>query len=519
MADTPQNIEAFINKIGSSAGKNKRTDLSLPHFDRLPPQARDVEEVVLGSMMLDKEATAEVIDILKPDSFYVEAHQHIYTAIYDLFAKSQPVDIVTVVEQLRKNGKLEEAGGAYYVSQVTMRVGSTANVEYYARVVAEKHILRELIRASNEVIRDAYEPTTDVFELLDKAEKNLFGITEGNLHRSYESMSSLVTMAIKQLEVIKEQKEGIIGVPSGFGHLDRLTAGWQKSDLIILAARPAMGKSAYMLSLARNAAIDFKKPVAIFTLEMSAVQLVNRLISSETGISADKLKRATLDPHEWVELTTKIQRLSEAPIFIDDTPALNVFELRAKCRRLKMQHDIQMVIIDYLQLMSGSGGGSEKKGGGTREQEISLISRSLKVIAKELEIPVIALSQLSRDVEKRGGDKRPQLSDLRESGSIEQDADMVLFLYRPEYYGFDRDEEGNPTQGLTEVIVAKHRNGALDTVKVKFLAQNARFIDHDAPESDFRDFSSINDIITLGSKMNTKASNLSPMDDQELPPF
>lgn len=840
MQEQPQNIQNMLNRLSNTYKGRRDSGLML---DKVPPQSRDIEEVLLGSMMLDKEAVAEVIDILKPESFYVEAHQHLFEAIHNLFSKSQPVDIITVTDQLRKNGKLDDVGGAYYVSQLTMRVGSTANIEHYARIVSEKYILRELIKNANEIIKDAYEDTTDVFELLDKAEKGLFGIAENNLRRSYDSMSNLVPEALKQIENMSKDETGVIGVPSGFVGLDRLTSGWQRSDLIILAARPAMGKclgkgtkvlmydgslkkvedirigdllmgddstprrvlslargremmywvrqkygidyrvnqshilsfkqqqqahcpnqqltdtvlnisvndflhlpdnrknnckgykvsvhfdpknlptapyllglgmagnafahpngnaqsrtaangslttrnataaialqqthasagidhipqvylinstqnrlellaglidstgyyntafnyceiwvrankslaeqikflcdslgfrtqisasnlqeyhngtdsnnnandnnnepiytvrlsgniaiiptqitqlsaadlsatnnadcwrttdivvekdreddyygfeidgnrlflledmtvthnTAMTLSLARNAAIDFKKPIAFFSLEMSSLQLVNRLISAETGISADKLKRADLQPHEWMQLTTKVETLATAPIFIDDTPAINIFELRAKCRRLKMQHDIQMIVIDYLQLMSGT---SSDKKGSNREQEISLISRSLKSIAKELNVPVIALSQLSREVEKRGGDKRPQLSDLRESGSIEQDADMVIFLYRPEYYGFDHDENGNPTQGVTEIIVSKHRNGALGTVKVKFISQNAKFVDYDAAEADFAIGNDVTDgIVTLKSRMNDK-DTVSGFDDE--PPF
>lgn len=498
------------------ASKNKRRkkeDLSNYVFDKVQPQALDLEEAVLGGMMLDREAVAEVIDILKPESFYLEAHQHIFQAIHDLFAKSQPVDILTVTERLRKLGKLEDVGGAYFVTQLTNRVGSTANIETHARIISEKYILRELIKSSNIVIRDAYEETTDVFALLDKAEQNLFSITEQNLRRSYDKMNSLVAQAIKQLESIKDHQEGVVGIPSGFVNLDRVTSGWQKSDLVIVAARPAMGKTAFTLTLARNAAVDFNRPIAVFSLEMSSIQLVNRLISAETGIPGDKLKRGDLQRHEWVELTTKIEKLSEAPIFIDDTPAINIFELRAKCRRLKMQHNIQMIIIDYLQLMSGS---TDKKGG-NREQEIATISRSLKSIAKELDVPVIALSQLSRAVETRGGDKRPMLSDLRESGSIEQDADMVIFLYRPEYYGFDQDADGMPTKGVAEIIIAKHRNGAVDTVKLKFVSQNAKFVNWDDNETGgIEGLPPLNDVITIGSKMNNMG-NASSMSDEDVP--
>lgn len=520
MDKTPSSIDSLMNRLGNKY-PSKRSDTT--QLDRVPPQARDLEEAVLGSMMLDKEAVAEVIDILKPESFYVEAHQHIYEAIHDLFAKSQPVDILTVCEQLRSNGKLDEVGGAFAVSQLTMRVASTANIEYYARIVAEKYIMRELIKSSTEIIKDAYDDSTDVFDLLDKAEKRLFSITEQNLRRSYDSMNNLVAAAIKQLEDIKNHQEGLIGVPSGFTELDMLTAGWQKSDLIILAARPSMGKTAFALNLARNAAIDYGRGVAIFSLEMSSLQLVNRLITAETGISAEKLKRADLQPHEWVQLTSKVEKLATAPIFIDDTPGINIFELRAKCRRLKMQHDVQLILIDYLQLMSG--GSSDKKGGaGNREQEISLISRSLKGIAKELNVPVIALSQLSRAVETRGGDKRPQLSDLRESGSIEQDADMVMFLYRPEYYNLTQDEEGNSTAGVTEVMVSKHRNGALKNVKIRFAKELARFTNYDHLAGDFGEvhFNTVNDVITLASRMNNNGNSIPPIsmaDDEDNIPF
>lgn len=520
MDKTPPSIDSLMNRLGNKY-PSKRSDTA--QLDRVPPQARDLEEAVLGSMMLDKEAVAEVIDILKPESFYVEAHQHIYEAIHDLFAKSQPVDILTVCEQLRINGKLDEVGGAFAVSQLTMRVASTANIEYYARIVAEKYIMRELIKSSTEIIKDAYDDSTDVFDLLDKAEKRLFSITEQNLRRSYDSMSNLVAAAIKQLEDIKNHQEGLIGVPSGFTELDMLTAGWQKSDLVILAARPSMGKTAFALNLARNAAIDYGRGVAIFSLEMSSLQLVNRLITAETGISAEKLKRADLQPHEWVQLTSKVEKLATAPIFIDDTPGINIFELRAKCRRLKMQHDVQLILIDYLQLMSG--GSSDKKSGtGNREQEISLISRSLKGIAKELNVPVIALSQLSRAVETRGGDKRPQLSDLRESGSIEQDADMVMFLYRPEYYNLTQDEEGNSTAGVTEVMVSKHRNGALKNVKIRFAKELARFTNYDHLAGDFGEvhFNTVNDVITLASRMNSNGNSIPPIsmaDDEDNIPF
>ncbi|OWY20288.1 replicative DNA helicase [Sphingobacteriales bacterium UPWRP_1] len=510
MPEQDENLKTPRNK--TNTGRNQ-TDLSSFVFDKVPPQALDLEEVVLGGMMLDRDAVAEIIDILKPDSFYLEAHRHIYQAIYDLFGKAQPIDIITVCEQLRKNGKLEAAGGPYYVSKLTNRVATAANIEHHARIISEKFILRELIKSSTQVVQNAYEETTDVFDLLNTAEQSLFSITEQNLRRSYDKMNTLIAQAIKNLEALKEHNtEGLTGVPTGFPALDRLTSGWQKSDLIIIAARPAMGKTAFVLSVARNAAVDFKRPVAVFSLEMSKLQLVNRLISAETGLASEKLRRGDLQPYEWVQLTSRVDRLSEAPIIIDDTPAINLFELRAKCRRFKMQHDIQLIIIDYLQLMSGT---SADKKNFNREQEISNISRTLKTIAKELDVPVIALSQLSRAVETRGGDKRPQLADLRESGAIEQDADLVLFLYRPEYYGLEYDADQQPTRGIAEVIIAKHRNGPLDTVKLKFIGQHVKFENLDIDPVKGNEVEPIGDIIIRGSRTGYNSS--SSIDDEEVP--
>jgi replicative DNA helicase len=443
---------------------------------KLPPQAVDLEEAVLGALMIEKDALSAVVDILHPESFYKEAHQRIYQAILDLFKNSEPIDMLTVTSQLRKAGEIELAGGPGYIADLTYKVNSAANIEYHARVVTEHALKRALITVSSEVLRDAYEDTTDVFSLLDRTEQALFKISEMNIKKNYADMGSIVQQALNELEAKKHLTDGLTGIPSGFSGLDRLTSGWQKSELIILAARPAMGKTAFVVSALRNAAVDFGHAVAIFSLEMSAVQLVNRLISAEAEIDAEKIKKGNLQPHEWTQLHHKIQRLTEAPIYIDDTPALSILELRAKCRRLKAQHDIQMVVIDYLQLMTGDTGG---RGGGNREQEIASISRALKNLAKELNVPVIALSQLSRSVETRGGDKKPQLSDLRESGSIEQDADMVCFLYRPEYYNITQDEAGNSTAGIGEVIIGKNRSGSLDTIQLRFISKYTKFCDLD----------------------------------------
>ena len=375
-------------------------------------------------------------------------------------------------------------GGAYYLAELTNRVASAANIEYHARIVAQKYIQRELIRVSGMIVQEAFEDTTDVFQLLDKAEQNLFNIAENNLRKNGEEISGVIMKEIKSIgERMQRATEGnvLTGVGTGFRDLDKMTSGWQKSDLIIIAARPGMGKTSFTLALARNSAVELQKPVAFFSLEMSTGQLVQRLISMETELSADKLRKGTLEHHEYKQLTTKIDKLKSAQIIIDDTPALNVFELRAKCRRYKERFGIEMIIIDYLQLMTG---GTDGKTNFNREQEISQISRSLKTIAKELNVPVIALSQLNRSVETRGGMKRPQLSDLRESGAIEQDADIVIFLYRAEYYKIDQDEAGDPTRGIGEVIIAKHRNGELGTVKTKFIGQYAKFAELDGWNAD-----------------------------------
>lgn len=458
-------------RVGMSVLRNV---IASPEYGKIQPQAVDLEEAVLGALMLDKEALTDVIDILKKDSFYKEDHQVIFEAIVDLFQKSEPIDILTVTQELKRRGQLEVVGGPFYIAQLTNRVASSANVEFHARIIAQKHIQRELIKISSDTIKQAYDETIDVFDLLDSAEAKLFEVAEGNIRKSYEDMNKLLHKAIKQLEAISKM-DGTSGVPTGFANLDRVTGGFQKSDMVVMAARPGMGKTAFVLSMARNAAVDYKKGVAIFSLEMSSLQLVNRLIANETEISGEKLKKGNLAPYEWEQLNARIGKLTNAPIYINDTPGLSVFELRAQCRRLKAEKDIQMVIIDYLQLMTTAADGK-----GNREQEISTISRAIKGIAKELDIPVIALSQLSRAVETRGGDKRPQLSDLRESGAIEQDADMVMFIYRPEYYSITADEEGNSTQGLAELIIAKHRNGSTEDVKVRFLNHLAKFVNWDS---------------------------------------
>jgi replicative DNA helicase len=501
-----------------NADKRSRFNNPTPstNLGKLQPQATDLEEAVLGALMLEKDALSSVIDILKPEVFYRDSHQKIFTAIKTLFEKTSPVDILTVTAQLRQQGDLEMIGGAYYITELTNRVASAANIEFHSRIIIQKFLQRELIRISTEVISQAYEDTTDVLDLLDKAEKNLFDIAQNNLRRDSRKMDDLMHETLKEMELLKNKKDGLTGVASGFTDLDRMTSGWQKSDLVIIAARPAMGKTAFVLSCARNAAVDFNKPVVVFSLEMSSIQLVNRLVSGETNIEQEKIRKGNLEEWEWQQIHSKIGRLEQAPLIIDDTPALNIFEFRAKCRRLKSQHDIQMIIIDYLQLMQGKG---EGKGGGNREQEIGSISRALKSVAKELNVPVIALSQLSRAVENRpGGSKRPMLSDLRESGSIEQDADMVLFLYRPEYYGLEFDEDNNPTQGVGEIIIAKHRNGETGRVRLKFVGKYVKFTDLD-DNSDFNAANNASAGLTPSPAFDTKPNNFiirpSRMDDME----
>ncbi|MCG1037628.1 replicative DNA helicase [Polaribacter sargassicola] len=440
---------------------------------KIPPQAVELEEAVLGAMMIDKKGIDDVIDVLSAEAFYDQKHQDIYATIYELFQNSEPIDILTVSNLLKKNGKLEFVGGDFFLIRLTQKVASSAHIEFHARIILQKYIQRKLISISSEIIENAYDEATDVFDLLDDAEAKLFEVTQGNLKKSSEDAGSLVKQALKKIQEIGN-KEGMSGLATGFTKLDALTSGWQPSDLVIIAARPGMGKTAFVISMAKNMAIDFNHGVAIFSLEMSSVQLITRMISSETGLTSEKLRKGNLEPHEWEQLNVKVKRLSDAPIFIDDTPSLSVFDLRAKARRLVSQHDVKILVIDYLQLMTAGG-----KAGGNREQEISMISRNLKALAKELSVPVIALSQLSRAVETRGGSKRPLLSDLRESGAIEQDADIVSFIFRPEYYGMTEwdDDDHSPCEGQGEFIVAKHRNGGLDNIRLKFTGHLAKFSD------------------------------------------
>ena len=555
---------------------------------KIPPQAIDLEEAVLGAMLIDEKGVNEVIDILSPEVFYKRSHQLIFESIQRLFRESEPVDLLTVSADLKKNKNFEVIGGDFYLISLSQKVSSSAHIEYHSRIIQQKFIQRKLITISNEIIQKSYNESTDVIDLLDEAESKLYDIAQNNIKGSSETAQNLVIQAKNRIEEISKQ-EGLSGISTGFDKLDSLTSGWQPSDLIIVAARPGMGKTALALSMARNVSVQKKIPVAFFSLEMSSVQLITRLISSETGLSSDKLRTGKLADHEWQQLNIKVSDLESAPLYIDDSAALTIFELRAKARRLASSHGIKLIIIDYLQLMnlgsSNKAGNREQeistisrnlkalakelnipvialsqlsravetRGGtkrpilsdlesaplyiddspsltifelrakarrlasshgikliiidylqlmnigssnkaGNREQEISTISRNLKALAKELDIPVIALSQLSRAVETRGGTKRPILSDLRESGAIEQDADIVSFLYRPEYYGINEwdDEMKTPSEGQGEFIVAKHRNGALDSIKLKFIANLGKFEDLGGFDSPFEFQSKLN---------------------------
>lgn len=452
----------------------KNSDTSLD-YGRIPPQAVELEEAVLGAIMLERDAVLSVLDILKKESFYKDSHQKIYQAIVDLSTNQKAIDILTVTEELRRKKELEEIGGPLVITQLTSKVASAAHLEFHARIIQQKYIQRELIRVSSTIQKLAYDETIDVDDLLDQAESDLFEIAEGNIKRETSKINVLIKDAIHQIEEAAKRKDHLSGVPSGFTKLDRLTSGWQKSDLIIIAGRPSMGKTAFVLTMARNIAVDHGRPVAFFSLEMASMQLVTRLIVSETELPSNRIRNGRLEDYEWKQLDYKIKSLTDAPIYIDDTPAISIFELRAKCRRLKVQYNVELIVIDYLQLMTGSG---DMKG--SREQEVSNISRALKSIAKELDVPVIALSQLNRSVELRSGNKRPQLSDLRESGAIEQDADLVIFLHRPEKYDLFEDEKGNSLVGIAEVILAKHRNGPVGDLSLRFKDEYAKFVELDA---------------------------------------
>ena len=484
-----KNAQPTIIKVGAN-------DLG-----KLPPQAPELEASVIGALMIEKDAFSSITDLLRPESFYSDQHRHIFEAIQALSAKDAPIDVLSVAEQLKLAGKLELAGGVIYLSDLTRRVASAAHIRYHAQIIAQKATARDLITTACQIEEKGYDETQDVDELVEEATAKIFEISQRAQKRDVTHIYPVITEAFDRMRKASENDGNISGIPSGFTELDKITSGWQKSDLVIIAARPAMGKTAFVLSMAKNIAVDFNIPVAIFSLEMSNVQLVNRLIMNVCEIEGNKIRNGRLTKAEWDKLDNTIGVLQTAPIYVDDTPGLSVFELQSKARKLVKEHNIQMIIIDYLQLMNANG-----MSFGSREQEVSIISRNLKGLAKELDIPVIALSQLSRAVEKRDSSnsnvdgKKPLLSDLRESGAIEQDADMVCFIHRPEYYKLYDDGNGKDLRGLGQIIVAKHRNGATDEIWLRFIGKYTRFQN----ENDSYDESLYADVQyeTKSSKMN-----------------
>ncbi|MBO4660812.1 MAG: replicative DNA helicase [Prevotella sp.] len=480
-------------------------------YGHMPPQALDIERVVLGALMIDKDAFTVISEILHPETFYDGRHQKIYQAIQQLNFSEHPVDIMTVAEELRREGTLEEVGGPAYIIDLSSQVASSAHIEYHARILAQKFLARQLIHFASSIETEAFDETVDVDDLMQRAEGNLFELSQKNMAKDYSHIEPLLKEAHKILKAASANTGGMTGVPSGYNGLDNITSGWQASDLIIIAERPAMGKTSFALSIAKNVAVDYQQPIAFFSLEMNGVQLVNRLISNVCEVAGSKLLSGQLTDDEWLRFDGNINKLSSAPIFIDDTPGLSVFELRTKARRLVREHDIKLLMIDYLQLMNANGMRFN-----SRQEEVSTISRSLKGLAKELNIPIIALSQLNRTVENREGEegKRPQLSDLRESGAIEQDADMVLFVHRPEYYRIYQDQQGRDLRGLAQIIIAKHRKGATGDVYLRFRGEYTRFSNPEDESLYRHQEAPANDMggEIMGSRMNNYDDPFPPMD-------
>ncbi len=501
----------------SNSAKSTRRRPAAPidtSFGHLQPQALDIEKVVLGALMIDSDAFTVVSEMIRPETFYDPRHQKIYGAIQALNLHEKPVDIMTVAEELKRSGELEEVGGPPYIVELSSHVASSAHIEYHGRILAQKFLARQLIQFASMIETEAFDETIDVDELMQRAEGSLFELSQKNMAQEYTQIDPIVKQAHELLVKAAHNQEsgGLTGISTGFTQLDKITAGWQPSDLVIIAGRPAMGKTSFALSLAKNIAIDSRVPVAFFSLEMNNVQLVNRLLSNVCSISGSKILSGQLDPSDWERFDNNIRKMEGAPIYVDDTPGLSVFELRTKARRLVREHGIKVLMVDYLQLMNANGMRFS-----SRQEEVSTISRSLKGLAKELNIPVLALSQLNRTVEQRDGieGKRPQLSDLRESGAIEQDADLVLFVHRPEYYRIFQDEKGNDLHGKAQIIIAKHRKGATDDVLLSFRGEYTRFANPD--EDSFMPAGLPNDFggEIIGSKMNDDP--LPPPDDR--PPF
>ena len=487
-------------------------------YAHLQPQALEVERAVIGALMIDKDAYAVVCEMLYPESFYDNKHQLIFAAIRDLSMAERPVDVLTVMDQLAKNGTLERAGGPAYITELSSRVASSANIEYHARIVAQKFLARQLISFASGIETKAFDDTIDVDDLMQEAEGSLFELSQRNMKKDYTQIDPVIKNAIEVIQKASANKDGLTGVPTGYHKLDDITSGWQSSDLVIIAGRPAMGKTSFALSMAKNIAADYKVPMAFFSLEMSNVQLVNRLISNCCEIRGSKILNGQLQPDECERLDKQVNNLIGAPLYVDDTPGLSVFELRTKARRLVREHGVKIIMIDYLQLMNANGMRFS-----SRQEEVSVISRSLKGLAKELDIPILALSQLNRGVESREGleGKRPQLSDLRESGAIEQDADMVLFVHRPEYYHIYQDDNGRDLRGMAQIIIAKHRKGATGDVLLTFRGEFTRF---ENPEDSRLSKKKTQEGEILGSKVNGGEPTgmvpeaYSPFDTMMVPP-
>ena len=510
------------NRPRRTAKKAVNIDNTYAH---LQPQALEVERAVLGALMVDKDAYAVVCEILYPESFYEPRNQMVYAAIRELSMAEKPVDTLTVTDQLAKSGHLEEVGGPVYIAELSTRVASSANVEYHARIIAQKFLARQLISFAGVIETKAFDDTIDIDELMQEAEGSLFELSQKNMKKDYTQIDPVIKSAVDVIQKAAQNKDGLTGVPTGYNKLDDITSGWQSSDLVIIAGRPAMGKTSFALSMAKNIAADYKVPMAFFSLEMSNVQLVNRLISNACEIEGSKILNGQLLPDEWERLDKRVNNLIGAPLYVDDTPGLSVFELRTKARRLVREHGVKIIMIDYLQLMNANGMRFS-----SRQEEVSTISRSLKGLAKELDIPILALSQLNRGVESREGleGKRPQLSDLRESGAIEQDADMVLFVHRPEYYHILQDENGRDLRGMAQIIIAKHRKGATGDVLLTFRGEFTRFENPQDRRLNNKQTRSMGGEI-VGSKIN--GGSVAPVvhddtfpqysDDgsQELPPF
>ena len=485
-----------------------------PTYGHLQPQATEMEKAVLGALRIDKDAYAIVCEILRPESFYEPRNQMVYAAIRDLSMEEKPVDMLTVTDQLAKNGNLEQVGGPGYIAELSSGVATSANIEYHANVIAQKSLARQLISFSSMIQTKAFDETIDVEDLMQEAEGSLFELSQHNMKKDYTAIDPVIAQAVKGIQDAAKNTDGLTGVSTGYYKLDDITSGWQASDLVIIAGRPAMGKTSFALSMAKNIAADLRQPMAFFSLEMSNVQLVNRLISNACEIQGSKILNGQLQRDEWERLDKNINQLLGAPLYIDDTPGLSVFELRTKARRLVREHGVKLIMIDYLQLMNANGMRFS-----SRQEEVSTISRSLKGLAKELNIPILALSQLNRGVESREGleGKRPQLSDLRESGAIEQDADMVLFVHRPEYYHIYQDDNGRDLHGMAQIIIAKHRKGATGDVLLTFRGEYTRFENPEDKAIENRAPMGGGEI--LGSKINGDNPPLPPSDPNEPLPF